>query len=89
MTKLELLQSQPEVTLEFLNSCFTQVLSFKRDKAIKECFKCGSCITDNSVRLISESWTGATFCQKCEHITFVIYSDRMGGSSTDTYFVFK
>lgn len=46
----------------------------------RQCYKCGS---ENVERLDSSSWTGKVKCNDCGYFTYALYTDRMGGRSTD------
>lgn len=50
---------------------------------------CLCCKNMDLATMQSPAWTGAYLCNSCESIMFIIFSDRMGGSDTDSVLIFK
>lgn len=52
--------------------------------------KCINCENkSNKYSIDSEPWTGSYQCVACNSLIMILYSDRMGGVHTDSFFVFE
>ncbi len=69
------------------------ILGFVPEKelnAIISKVKCHKCGSENVVRLSSGGgWTGKFKCNDCSYYTFVVYSDKMGGTLEDSIAIDK
>lgn len=86
MNIYEFVQSK-QITIEELTKVFTIESELEINASnVQNCYNCGDEL--NNEFLPSESWTSVQHCRKCNRINAVVWSDRMGGSCTDTVMIF-
>lgn len=59
---------------------FAPIKIWDEQSVKQECYNCKS---KNYQRLDSGSWTSKRKCNDCNHFTYMVWSDRMGGAFTD------
>jgi len=89
MTIYQFFESK-EISIKEIESNFTLEKTLDVDAVSQgkpPCLNCGD--TLNVYSYPSESWTAVRRCTKCKRINAIIFSDRMGGTYTDTVLIFK
>lgn len=77
-----------QVTFKEVEELFELVKKIEVDTSrLEGCAHCGD--TANQYRVPSEPWTACYQCVACGCLMMTVFSDRMGGGSTDTVFVYE